>query len=228
MKIKTILFSILLILGNIIVGTLETDNVIIVNCLIILSGIGYYIYKLIKDKEYKIIENKLDLCVFVFLMVCPFLPILFNTFASLEKSVLEIYKTVTVFCMYIFTRDFIKGDKNNLKIVLNIILISGMFFCIVGLDIKLSKVIYTFLYEKLKFPLIKFSPYIISIFGYKNAFGIYIGLMFLISLYFSREYSKKYIVLLIIFSIFLIHNQIEAVSLENLHFFRKTVAFWVR
>lgn len=201
MNLKIILYSILLIIGNLIVGIPGKENLVVVNCLYILIGIIYYLYKLIKYKNYKILTNKLDIFVFIFLMICPFLPLMFDTYASLEKSMLEVFRAISVFSMYIITRDLLKTNKKNIKIILNSFLISGVIFCILGFDIIGPNLVYPYLHKYLGFSQIKESSYIVSAFGYKNAFGIYIGIMLLISLYCSREYSKKYIILSIIFAI---------------------------
>ena len=116
MNLKIILYSILLIIGNLIVGIPGKENLVVVNCLYILIGIIYYLYKLIKYKNYKILTNKLDIFVFIFLMICPFLPLMFDTYASLEKSMLEVFRAISVFSMYIITRDLLKTNKKEISL----------------------------------------------------------------------------------------------------------------
>lgn len=164
-------------------------NSIGVNALSIIFGITYIIYNSIKNKEYKIIKNKIDVFVIIFLCICPVLPLIFNTYKSLEGTVIYSFRYISTLSLYIVARDVSK-DKFNVKLIVITFIISGVMLGIFGIANMEQWQIYKWLEAKLKWPVVSDEGAMISSMGYKNSFAIYMGAILVLITYEFKETKK--------------------------------------
>ncbi len=132
----------ILIASTIFVENIKVYNIIqiIINVIILF----YLFIHIVKKKPVKIIKSKLDIFV-ILLVISTSIPLLFNTYISFEYTITGILNYITLFWVYILTRE--SGEKNNksIQILLNIIITLTILLIIVGLENLTTNKIFTFL-----------------------------------------------------------------------------------
>ena len=190
---KVMLVSLCIVLGilGIIAGNPLTNNAIIITMVMILISSTYIVYKSIKDKNYRLIENKLDLFIII-LVFSSYLPLIFKTYVSLEGTIEYILRYTSILAIYFLVKDLVKENKKLKKYLKNTIIIIGIIVFIFGLD-NLTFGISEKLFEILKVPNIidNNDNRMISTFGYANTFCIAMSISFILSIFACLKENNK-------------------------------------
>lgn len=185
--LKGTIIAILLITA-ILIGSPISYNCLSLNFFIILVGIIFCIYKVIKKE--KVLNDKLDLCLFIFSLM-PIIPIVFNTYISLNDSIISLLKYISCFVIYLIIKNCLENEKkieytnknNEYKnILINIIIFSAVLISIIGIDNSTTRY-FTDILEKLGLPyVVNIEHRMFSSLGYANSFAIILAVSVLLIL----------------------------------------------
>ena len=199
-KILIFLVCAILLITNILVGSPTNNNASMINIIVTLVAMIFIIIKKISQKE-RIIKNKLDICV-LFLCVSSCIPSIFNTYATLTGSINYILKYILVFLIYIMLKDLTKGNPKLKNYIINIIIISGVIFVILGID-KMSTNIFFPFTKSINMPEFTYEEIRMdSLFSYANAFAAFCSMALFLAIgnYIKEENKiKKYVIEIAIF-----------------------------
>lgn len=189
-QIMITLICALLFFTNILVGAPTNTNISIINIIVIEIAMIFFIIRKLLKKE-KILENKLDIFIFIFCM-SPIIPVIFNAYSSLSGSIQYIIRYITIFLVYIMVRDITKNNPKIMRLIINITIISSVILTIIGIDKMSTKFFLPFTRAigsiEIEYEEIRMN----SLFSYANTFAAFcsFGLFLAIGEY-LREYRKK-------------------------------------
>lgn len=191
MNIFKVVLSIILIVSAILIGSPISYNCEILSLVIVLVGIIFCIYNFVKRKE-KIIDSKLDIFILV-LCLTPIIPIIFNTYISLNDTITSLLKYISCFVIYILVKKLVQSDEKNKNFILNIIIISSLFLCIIGIDDMTTK-FFSNILENIKIPYVfNIENRMFSSFRYANTFAVILAVSVLLILdRVNNRIGKKY------------------------------------
>ena len=191
MNIFKIVLSIILIVSAILIGSPISYNCEILSLVIVLVGIIFIIYNFFIRKE-KIIDSKLDIFILV-LCLTPIIPIIFNTYISLNDTITSLLKYISCFVIYILVKKLVQSDEKNKNFILNIIIISSLFLCIIGIDDMTTK-FFSNILENIKIPYVfNIENRMFSSFRYANTFAVILAVSVLLILdRVNNRIGKKY------------------------------------
>ena len=185
-----ILFLIVLVLNNFLIGTPLKYNIMYINILLNIIALIAIMYKFIKQKE-KISINKIDICVGI-IVFTTFLSFIFNKYLRLADTIEYILRYITVFNVYLISRILTKEKSDFIDKVSNILIISSIILIIFGIDMmtqnKLEKI-----YEILGTPTVynESKKRMSSVFKYPNVFAIFLVVCIILSIVQYFNTSKK-------------------------------------
>lgn len=186
-KVNLVLLCAILLVSGLIIGSPIKYNAVWLNSIIMIIGIVYIIVQKWKDKEYKIIQNGLDIGVFTLCMILPVLPIIFHTFASLNDSVIYVYKYANAFVIYLMARDICRDNKEKENCLIHTILLVGIFLCLLGIDNMTTNWMNKLLTPLNLVNVTNIEGRMFSTFGYANSFAIYIAVCTILTI---GQYKK--------------------------------------
>ena len=187
MKILKIILSIVILLSIILVGSPIKYNCIGINITIILIGTIYILYKFFIKKE-KILNRKIDVILLIFFL-SPIMPLAFNTYSSLEETLISIIKYISLFNLYILLKDILT-EKENLGI--NLIICGGTILALLGIDEMTSRTIIKY-GELLNLPnVINYENRMFSILGYANSFATIMAISLLLAISKCKKQKEIY------------------------------------
>ena len=191
MNIFKIVLSIILIVLAILIGSPISYNCEILSLVIVLVGIIFIIYNFFLFLE-KIIDSKLDIFILI-LCLTPIIPIIFNTYISLNDTITSLLKYISCFVIYILVKKLVQSDEKNKNFILNIIIISSLFLCIIGIDDMTTK-FFSNILENLKIPYVfNIENRMFSSFRYANTFAVILAVSVLLILdRINNRIGKKY------------------------------------
>lgn len=197
----SIIISIIMLSAFLLVGTPIKYNCLILNIAIIVIGTIWGIYKIVIKKE-KIQLQKIDFIIFLF-YISPIIPLIFNTYSSLEETMILLLRNISLFNLYIMLKE------NNVKYLLEAILAGGVILAILGIDEMTVGIIYSNL-EKIGIPTVaNIEHRMFSSLGYANSFAIIMAVNMLIVWYKIKQENRTtfkiiYSILICIFGVCLI------------------------
>ena len=187
-NILLITIVVVLLMVTILVGSPVMDNVAIVKCLLVFVAMIYIIKKL--KKKTPIITNKIDIFVIVLMFSC-YVPLMFNTYASLEDTIVNILSYTSLVAVYFIGKE-VYGKEKNWFVVRNVLIISGIIFFVLGIDNLTSNIFGNILNN---FGVLSYKngeERLISNLGYANSIGIIMASMYLIAINtFVKEKNRK-------------------------------------
>lgn len=131
-NIAIIIIVLLVIMSTLLVGTpIEEDNVFLVYIVFGIFSVFYFFIKLIKKDKISI--NKLDILIGL-LVFSAFMPLIGNSFSSLSNTIYGIIKYFVLFINYIIVKNECKKNTKYIDIIINTIIFSILFLCIIGID----------------------------------------------------------------------------------------------
>ena len=177
MKIFKIIASIIILLTFILIGSPIKYNCLALNIGIIIIGSIYIFYKILKEKQ-NIINRKIDIIVLIFCL-SPIIPLIFNTYSSLEETLISFIKYISIFNLYITIKDIVIKEENWIT---NILILGAMILVILGIDEMTSKTLIQYA-EAIGLPyVINYEKRMFSILGYANSFAIIMAVTLLIAI----------------------------------------------
>lgn len=177
MKIFKIIASIIILLAFILIGSPIKYNCLALNIGIIIIGSIYILYKILKKKQ-NVINRKMDIIVLIFCL-SPIIPLMFNTYSSLEETLVSLIKYISIFNFYIILKDIVIKEEN---LITNILIMGGTILVILGIDEMTSKILIQFT-PKLGLPyVINYENRMFSTLGYANSFAIIMAITLLIAI----------------------------------------------
>ncbi len=172
-------YAVALLISFVLVGTPLKENMLLYSLCIIAVGIGYVIYKIIKKE--KVINGILDIAVML-LYLSPLIPILFDTYGSLEDSVRALIKNVSLFVIYIMVKDRLNKDDLGTEKITNIILAGLMLLVLFGFDEIMSRTLFRYM-KYIGIPnVVNYEERMFSTLCYANTFAILMAVGIFISL----------------------------------------------
>ena len=180
-----------IVVFNLIIGANEKNLRIMSIGIFLGISLAILFIKKIIYKE-KLLKNKIDISVTGFMM-CTLLPLVFNTYCTLQGTVEFILKYFFVYSIYLLVRNVV-DTKKKISILIYTTIFASLIPIVLGIDLMHGKYFDNFLQMlNLKYSDdYRFS----STFGYANAVSIYV--VFCIFLAINRIENTKNIVLKII------------------------------
>ncbi len=177
-----IIFIIIIITSNLLVGTPIKYNIYAINFLLTIV----MIITLIRQ-EIKI--NKIDICVIV-ISLSTFIPLITNQYVRLGDTVEYILRYISVLNIYFITRNYIQNNEKRISIISNSIIIMSIFMIIFGIDMMNKNILEKF-YEFLGTAwLANENPMrMMSLYKYSNTLSVFIGFSIFLSL--ERYINEK-------------------------------------
>lgn len=183
-----ILLGIIVILSGILLGSPVRNNVQIVYVLIDILAIIFIIKKGLKKE--KIINGKLDIAVLI-LCLSSCIPIIFGAYASLNDSILFVLKYISIFWVYLITKDLVKNSKNTANYLIYVILVVSVILVALGID-RLTYHYFKPALEVLGITnLYQGEIRLTSLFSYPNSFGAMAGCGIFLALGQSLKSQRK-------------------------------------
>ena len=145
-KILTICIIVILIISAIFIGGPLKNNIEIINAIISIIAILYVIWKTKKENK-KIITNKIDIFVLIF-MFSSCIPLIFNTYISLDSTVLSLYQTISATAIYFLSKQIKLETNNKYNFIEFGIILSSLIVFIIGIDNLTSNVFIKKLHEQ--------------------------------------------------------------------------------
>ena len=131
-NVTIIIIVLLVIMSTLLVGTpIEEDNVFPIYIVFGVFSVFYFFIKLIKRDKISI--NKLDILIGL-LVFSAFMPLLGSSYASLSNTIYGIIKYFVLFISYIIVKNECKKNPKYIDIIINTIIFSILFLCIIGID----------------------------------------------------------------------------------------------
>lgn len=188
-KVTLIILGIIIIISGIYIGSPLKEPIYILFVIINIWTIIYItIKKFLKEKNI-VIKNRIDIIVMTFAIV-NVIPILFNSYTTLEGTVNNVILYETLFALYILVRNTVKSKKQILFISISLI-IATLFPIIFGIDMITTNIFQGIL-EQINSVSVEQSR-LASTFGYPNALAIYISTGVISSIYLFLNIKNRYI-----------------------------------
>ena len=183
-----IMLCIILGIAGIFVGNPLTNNTKIIIFFVLVIASIYILYKTIKDKKYKLIDNKIDI-IMILLVISSYVPLILKKYASMEGTIEYILRYTSILGIYFLVKDLTRENKKIEKYVANTIILVNIIIFIFGIDNLTFNVFGNFL-DKIGVPNIidNNDNRLISTFGYANSFCIAMLISFVLS---SFAYLKE-------------------------------------
>ena len=182
----TIMIFVIILLATILIGNPLVKNDNLINIIVGISGICVIIQSF---KEKQTITNKTTK-VMLMLIIISALPLIFNTFISLNGTINYIFRYISVFIMYIIVNQNLKENSENLSIIKNIIIISGIILVIFGIDLSTTNITYEFVKKTINATVEQETlTRMYSLFLYSNTFAITTVVAYLLSI--DQMLNKK-------------------------------------
>lgn len=118
---------------SIIIGSPLKHNTGIIDLIVLVTFSIYLIVNIIRKREFKLIKGKLDICVLV-LVFSSYIALIFKNYSNLEATIEYLIKYMALLGLYIIIRDIVKQNKKYINNIIVTIMISGIYFFIIGLD----------------------------------------------------------------------------------------------
>ena len=172
-KIGFFVIILTIIMLNFFIGSNIKEPIWIIQALVSVFAVVYIIVKKIQKSKNVIIKRKIDIAV-LFFMIATTIPLIFNTYVSLEGTINFILKYWAVYGLYILVNNIVIGDNKKINIVINTVIFSSVVVIIFGFDRLTAYNIFEKIYEILNSVNIE-DTRMISTFGYANTLAAYLS-----------------------------------------------------
>ncbi len=178
-KIGFFVIIVTIIMLNMFIGSNIKEPIWIIQAIVSAFTAIYLIIKKIQKTKNIIIKRKIDIAVLVF-MISTTIPLIFNTYVSLEGTINFILKYWSIYGLYILVNNIVIGDNKKINIVVNTLIFSSVIVIIFGFD-KFTFNIFTKIYEILNSVNIE-DTRMISTFGYANTLAAYLSFVIVLAI----------------------------------------------
>ena len=178
-KIGFFVIILTIIMLNFFIGSNIKEPIWIIQALVSVFAVVYIIVKMIQKSKNIIIKRKIDIAV-LFFMIATTIPLIFNTYVSLEGTINFILKYWSIYGLYILVNNIVIGDNKKINIVVNTLIFSSVIVIIFGFD-KFTFNIFTKIYEILNSVNIE-DTRMISTFGYANTLAAYLSFVIVLAI----------------------------------------------
>lgn len=142
-KLGLFFICVIIIILNIYIGSNIKEPIYIIQMLAIIFGTIYCIIKKIVSKENIFIKGKIDIAILL-LLISTMLPLIFKTYISFSGTYNFILKYISMYSIYILTRNIVI-NKKRIKIIVNTIIISSIFVMIMAIDFQYFHILNEFM-----------------------------------------------------------------------------------
>lgn len=178
-KIGFFVIIVTIIMLNMFIGSNIKEPIWIIQAIVSAFTAIYLIIKKIQKTKNVVIKRKIDIAVLVF-MISTTIPLIFNTYVSLEGTINFILKYWSIYGLYILVNNIVIGDNKKINIVVNTLIFSSVIVIIFGFD-KFTFNIFTKIYEILNSVNIE-DTRMISTFGYANTLAAYLSFVIVLAI----------------------------------------------
>ena len=172
-KIGFFVIILTIIMLNFFIGSNIKEPIWIIQAIVSVFTVVYIIVKKIQKSKNVIIKRKIDIAI-LFFMIATTIPLIFNTYVSLEGTINFILKYWAVYGLYILVNNIVIGDNKKINIVINTVIFSSVVVIIFGFDRLTAYNIFEKIYEILNSVNIE-DTRMISTFGYANTLAAYLS-----------------------------------------------------
>ena len=141
-KLDIILLCLILIFSAILIRNEKAYQILQIAINIII--IAYFLIRNIRKNPIKIIQSKLDIVIVIFIG-STIIPLITNKYISLYATIATILKYITIFWIYILTRETINKSEKNKEILINVITGITVMLIVLGLENLTSDKIFSIL-----------------------------------------------------------------------------------
>ena len=124
-KIGFFVIIVTIIMLNMFIGSNIKEPIWIIQAIVSAFTAIYLIIKKIQKTKNIIIKRKIDIAVLVF-MISTTIPLIFNTYVSLEGTINFILKYWSIYGLYILVNNIVIGDNKKINIVVNTLIFSSV------------------------------------------------------------------------------------------------------
>lgn len=175
------------------IGSTLNENSEILRIVISIIVIIEILYqKITKKQNYRIIQNKLDICLLLF-VISTSMSLFLKKYVSLYAEINNILKYLSAFGLYLVVRDLIHYNEKYKKRMLHIIVIAGVCTAIIGIDDLTTKYFTNILQNAGNLNVYNQENRMFGAFSYANVFAIVMAMAFLIAISNYLEESNQII-----------------------------------
>lgn len=197
--IGMIIISTVIATFSTIIGANEKELRVLPMCILLFTALAYLISRKIILKQKIVIKNKID--IFVLLFMCStMLPLIFNTYCTLQGTIEFILKYFFVYAMYLVVRNTVDSE-GKVQVLTTVTIISSLIVIILGIDLQHGQYLKEII-NKLNLRYSENSRFS-STFGYANAVAIYITLCIFLAIFKMQNAKSKIVKILNIIYVFL-------------------------
>ena len=171
-NIFVILICAILFGYSIFVGSPIKNNTNIINIIVLLIFLIYIIVETIKNKEYRIIKNKLDIFI-ILLVLSSYTALIFQNYSNLEATIEYIIKYTSILSMYIMIRDIVTKNRKYINYIIITLIISSISIFILAIDNYTFNFLNKFIEVTRNVEVLNKENRLLGIFGYSNTTAIY-------------------------------------------------------
>ena len=170
----------ILLISFLLVGTPLKENTLVFSMCIIGIGIIFGIYKTIKKD--RLFTNKIDIFVLLFYLT-PLIPILFNSYANLEDTLIALTKNIALFNIYLMLKERLSVDGGGKEKIINILLVGILILSFFGFDEMLGRTVYRYM-KYIGIPnVVNYEARMFSLLCYANTFAVLMAMGMFLALY---------------------------------------------
>ena len=170
----------ILLISFLLVGTPLKENTLIFSMCIIGIGIIFGIYKIAKKE--KVFTSKIDIFVLLFYLT-PLIPILFNSYANLEDTLIALTKNIALFNIYLMLKERLSVDGGGKEKIINILLVGILILSFFGFDEMLGRTVYRYM-KYIGIPnVVNYVARMFSLLCYANTFAVLMAIGMFFALY---------------------------------------------
>lgn len=170
----------ILLISFLLVGTPLKENTLVFSMCIIGIGIIFGIYKTIKKD--RLFTNKIDILVLLFYLT-PLIPILFNSYANLEDTLIALTKNIALFNIYLMLKERLSVDGCGKEKIINILLVGILILSFFGFDEMLGRTVYRYM-KYIGIPnVVNYEARMFSLLCYANTFAVLMAMGMFLALY---------------------------------------------
>ncbi len=163
------IFMLILLISFVLVGTPLKENTLVFSMCIIGIGIILGIYKIVKKE--KLFTSKIDIFVMLFYLT-PLIPLLFNSYANLEDTLIALTKNIALFNIYLMLKDRLNKSSSGKEKIINILLAGLLILSFFGFDEMLGRTVYRYM-KYIGIPnVVNYEARMFSVLCYANTFAV--------------------------------------------------------
>ncbi len=186
-SVGMIIIGCIIVVLNFIVGANEKGLRIYAMAIMLIFVLFYLVIRKIMIKQQRIIRNKVDLAVLLF-MCSTLLPLIFRTYSTYQGTVEFIIKYFFVYAIYVLVRNVVDSNT-KVNALIWVVLAASLMIAVIGIDVQHQNILEGLLNQyNLGYT---YSEKMVSSFGYANTVAIYFSFCIFLAIHQIQSSSKR-------------------------------------